>query len=168
MPRSIDPSARDAAASANLRAAEDRAAPPGIPWLPIAATLGIATLVGSSSRGAPVWTELRDGQADRVQVLDRVAEEGLLGRIIATAIVISIHYLVMARRPGAPPLRQTLLRVGPRDGFDGPWPLDWRYDCRGRLVGSAPRHGLGHLRLSAFLTLARYPAPSSGGSIPVG
>ena len=84
-----------------------------VPLLPAAAALAVAVLVAVASRGAPVWAELRDGQAERAQLLDRLVTVGTLGLIAAAAATFLYHFLVVVRRPGAPPLSQTLARALP-------------------------------------------------------
>jgi hypothetical protein len=84
-----------------------------VPWLPILAIVGIALLVALTAPGAPVWTELRDGSADRAQALDRAVEMGVLGLFVVVATALVFRAVVTSRRPGSPPLHQTLLRAIP-------------------------------------------------------
>ena len=80
---------------------------------PVLAVLGIAALVAVASKGAPVWTELGDGMADRTRVLDGIAELGMVGVVVSAAVTLVVHHLMVTRRPGSPPLRVTLVRAIP-------------------------------------------------------
>src|SRR5690606_21331785 len=74
-------------------------------YAPAVAAVAVAFIVGIASRGVPVWTELSDGAAERARAMEGVLRVGLVGLAVALAATLLIHHLVIARRPGAPPLR---------------------------------------------------------------
>lgn len=78
-----------------------------------AIVLALAGLVAVASHGTPVWTSLREGEANRSEILANVAVLGGVGLIAALAVTLIIHRALLANRPGAPPLRTTLLRALP-------------------------------------------------------
>ena len=82
-------------------------------YAPAVAAVAVAFIVGIASRGVPVWTELSDGAAERARAMEGVLRVGLVGLAVALAATLLIHHLVIARRPGAPPLRTTLARATP-------------------------------------------------------
>lgn len=78
-----------------------------------AIVLALAALVAVASHGTPVWTSLREGEANRSEILADVAVLGGVGLIAALVITVIIHRMLLANRPGAPSLRTTLLRALP-------------------------------------------------------
>lgn len=78
-----------------------------------AVVVALAGLVAVASHGTPVWTSLRDGRADRSEILAYVAVVGGMGLIAGLAVTLIVHRTLIAKRAGAPPLRATLLRGVP-------------------------------------------------------
>lgn len=86
---------------------------PIAPVAPAAAALALAALVAAASRGTPVWTALRDGDADRADVLNRAVEVGVLGVLIAATLILVLHFALYGRGSGAVTIRQSARRLLP-------------------------------------------------------
>lgn len=82
-------------------------------FVTVALVLVLAGLVAVASQGTPVWMLLREGRPNRAEILADVAGLWGLGIVAAAAVTVFVHGTIIARQPGAPPLRTTLLRALP-------------------------------------------------------
>lgn len=80
----------------------------------LALVVVLVGLVALLSQQAHVWAlPLRSGSVDRTGILIAVALVTGLGLVGAAGLAMIAHRRLLARRPGAPPLRATLLRALP-------------------------------------------------------
>lgn len=80
----------------------------------VALVLALAGLIALGSQHGHIWDlPLRAGSVDRTRILIAIGLLTALALVVAAAVTTLVHSTVIARRPGSPPLRDTLLRALP-------------------------------------------------------